>query len=56
MKKLVEAGMSYEEVKKLVKISSLWGAKITGEQFKERVEGNLRITDLITSRFAFCIV
>ena len=35
--KLVEAGLSYDEVKRLVKISSTWGAKITGEQFEERV-------------------
>ena len=37
MKKLVEAGLSYDEVKRLVKIPSTWGAKITGEQFRERV-------------------
>jgi len=36
MKKLVEAGLSYDEVKKLVKIPTTWGAKITGEQFQER--------------------
>jgi hypothetical protein len=38
MKKLVEAGKSYDEVKRLVKIPSTWGAKISGEQFRERVE------------------
>ena len=38
MKKLVEAGKSYDEVKRLVKIPSTWGAKISGEQFKERSE------------------
>ena len=33
---LAEAGLSYDEVKRLVKIPSLWGAKISGEQFEER--------------------
>ena len=37
MKKLVEARRSYEDVKRLVKIPSTWGAKITGEQFEDRV-------------------
>ena len=37
LKKLVEAGLSYDEVKRLVKIPSTWGAKIKGEQFEERV-------------------
>jgi isopentenyl diphosphate isomerase/L-lactate dehydrogenase-like FMN-dependent dehydrogenase len=37
MKKLVEAGLSYEAVKRLVKIPSTWGDKISGEQFMERV-------------------
>src|SRR5262245_11391918 len=36
MKKLVEAGLSYDEVKRLVKIPPTWGAKITEEQFRER--------------------
>jgi hypothetical protein len=36
IKKLVEAGLSYDEVKRLVKIPSTWGAKISGEQFEER--------------------
>jgi hypothetical protein len=36
MKKLVEAGLSYDEMKRLVKIPSTWGAKISGEQFRER--------------------
>jgi hypothetical protein len=35
-KKLVEAGLSCDEVKRLVKIPTTWGAKITGEQFEER--------------------
>jgi hypothetical protein len=38
LKKLVEAGLSYNEVKRLVKIPSTWGAKISGEQFRERAE------------------
>ncbi len=37
MKKLVKADISYDEVKKLVKIPTTWGAKIGGETFKERV-------------------
>ena len=37
LKKLVEAGLSYDDVKRLVKIPTTWGAKITGEQFEERV-------------------
>ena len=36
IKKLVEADRSYDEVKKLLRIPTTWGAKITGEQFKER--------------------
>jgi hypothetical protein len=36
MKKLVEAGLSYDEVKRVVKITSTWGAKISGKQFRER--------------------
>ena len=41
LKKLVEAGLSYDEVKRLVKIPSTWGAKIKGEQFEERVSAYL---------------
>ena len=37
IKRLVEAGLSYDEVKRLVKIPGTWGAKITGEQFRERI-------------------
>ena len=37
MKRLVEAGKSYDDVKRLVKIPSTWGAKISGEQFRERL-------------------
>ena len=36
MTKLVQAGLSYDEVKEAVGIPSRWGAKITGEQFRER--------------------
>jgi len=36
MMTLVEAGLSYDEVKRLVKIPRLWGAKISGAQFKDR--------------------
>ena len=42
MKKLVKADISYDEVKKLVKIPTTWGAKITGEEFKERASERLR--------------
>jgi hypothetical protein len=41
MKKLVEAGLSYDEVKRLVKIPTTWGAKITGQQFDERIKAYL---------------
>jgi len=41
IKKLVEAGLTYDEVKRLVKIPSTWGAKITGEQFEDRVSAYL---------------
>ena len=37
MKKLVKAGLSYDEVKRLVKIPTTWGAKISGENFQRRV-------------------
>jgi hypothetical protein len=36
MTKLVEAGLSYDEVKRLLKIPTTWGAKISGKQFRER--------------------
>jgi hypothetical protein len=41
MKKLAEAGLSYDEVKKLLKIPATCGAKIKGEQFRERAAGFL---------------
>jgi hypothetical protein len=42
MKKLIEAGLSYDEVKRTVKIPSTWGAKISGEQFRERASDALK--------------
>jgi hypothetical protein len=36
METLVEAGLFYDEVKKLLEIPATWGAKIGGEQFVER--------------------
>jgi hypothetical protein len=36
MERLVEAGLSYDEVKRIVKIPTTWGAKIGGQQFEER--------------------
>jgi hypothetical protein len=36
MKNMVEAGLSYDDVKRLVKIPTTWGAKITGENFRQR--------------------
>ena len=38
--KLVEAGLSYDEVKRLVRIPTTWGAKISGEQFRNRVKAD----------------
>lgn len=36
IKRLVEAGLSYEDVKRLIRIPATWGAKISGEEFKRR--------------------
>jgi hypothetical protein len=36
IKKLIQAGLSYDELRRLVKIPSTWGAKISGHQFRER--------------------
>jgi hypothetical protein len=36
MQKFVEADLSYDDVKHLLKIPSTWGAKIEGEQFRDR--------------------
>jgi hypothetical protein len=37
MKKLVESDLSYDDVKKSVRIPTTWSAKISGDQFRERV-------------------
>jgi hypothetical protein len=42
MKKLIEAGLTYDGVKRAVKIPSTWGAKISGEQFRERASEALK--------------
>jgi len=41
MRTFVEAHLSYEDAKRLLKIPATWGAKISGEQFQERVAGAL---------------
>ena len=41
LKKLVEAGLSYDKVKSVVRIPSTLGAKITGEQFEQRISAYL---------------
>ena len=41
MKTLVEAGLSYDELKTLLKIPATWGAKIKGKPFRERATGFL---------------
>jgi hypothetical protein len=42
VRRLVEAGESYDAVKRLVKIPTTWGAKISGEQFRERAKAHFR--------------
>jgi hypothetical protein len=42
IKKMVKADMSYDEVKSQLKIPSTWGAKINGEQSKERATVDIR--------------
>ncbi len=37
VKKLVQSGLSYDEVKLVVGIPTRWGAKISGRQFAERI-------------------
>jgi hypothetical protein len=44
MKQLVQADLSYEEVKQVVDIPARWGAKISGEQFRERASEALKTT------------
>jgi hypothetical protein len=41
MTNLVEAGLSYDEVKRLAKIPGTWGAKIRGDQFRDRTAESL---------------
>jgi hypothetical protein len=36
IRRFAQDGLSYNEVKRRLKIPSTWGAKITAEQFKER--------------------
>jgi hypothetical protein len=33
---LVEAGLTYDEVKRLLEIPATWGVKINDEQFRQR--------------------
>jgi hypothetical protein len=42
LKKLIEAGLSYDEVKRTVRIPSTWGSKITGGQFQQRASDALK--------------
>jgi hypothetical protein len=42
MKMLVEADLSYEEVKRAVGIPARWGAKINGAQFQERAAAAIK--------------
>jgi hypothetical protein len=42
LKKLVEAGLTYDEVKRVVKIPATWGAKISEAQFRERTSAYLQ--------------
>ena len=39
LKRLVEEGLSYDQVKRRVGISRLWGAKISGEAFRKKALG-----------------
>ena len=41
MTRLVASGASYDEVKRLLKVPPTWGAKIRGEQFRERAAAYL---------------
>lgn len=42
MEAFVEAGLSYDDVKHIVKIPTTWGAKISGEEFKKRTAAVIR--------------
>jgi hypothetical protein len=41
MKKLVDAGLWYDEVERRLKIPATWGARVNGEQFRERASESL---------------
>jgi hypothetical protein len=43
VRKLVEEGLSYDDVKRLLKIPATWGAKISGKQFRQRTAGYLKL-------------
>ena len=45
IEKVVDEGLSYEDVKKRVDIPSTWGAKISEEQFIERIGGITKSTN-----------
>jgi hypothetical protein len=40
--RLVQAGLSYEQVKKAVEIPSRWGAKISGDEFQKRASAAIK--------------
>jgi hypothetical protein len=42
MTKLIEAGLSCDDVKRAVRISSGWGTKVRCGQFRERAEAALK--------------
>jgi hypothetical protein len=44
MTKLVKAGLDYNDVKRAVKISTTWGAKINGDDFVQRSTAYLKIS------------
>ena len=58
MKKLVEAGLSYDDVKRVVKISTTWGARIRASSSRiwsmhiSRNEERLVDKFMLTSEFA----
>jgi hypothetical protein len=42
MRKLIEAGLSYDDVKRSVNIPRTWGAKISGDEFRVRASEALK--------------
>jgi hypothetical protein len=44
LKRMAKAGLSYDDVKRAIEIPSTWGAKISGEQFKERARPSREAT------------